>query len=1056
MSENLANRFRIMTIVLILVFGVFNSIYLVGLDKNHFEEPRVANKPYPRLMDRDPPPIIPAKTPFMHSNYSVEILNPRNITAEGQASLSSSMYQPSSIDPLVFTVSSSITPTGKYTHQENDSDGDSLINQLVFITEISVTDSNPYYFEMEVWSPDGEFRESVGVDVDLTPGIFNISLPIEMYSANRDQLSSSFYIRSLTIGYTRWNEINTTYPSYSTRIYNFTEFDPSPVFLTGNYFDEGVDTGGDGLFDYLALIIEVNVTVGGTYQFYLAMEESLWRTLDGQNLVPVVSSLSPGIYNISFRFDLIEVYVNQWNSAFLFYNILILSEDWTRVFEDAYNVYTTRIYYYTELDPWIILTSDYSDHGFDTDNDSFFNAIELQLGVITSVANEYIISIAYTSSLDDYSWSYTSIQNISTGVQNISVLISVKNTQVQYSDYFNSSYVIESISIQKANRYRDDTIILQASNVHTTRIYYYHEFDPPEVILTGFYGDKCHDTDDDEFYDQLEIIVEIQTFENISNYVCILELTYDLHSSPLSETVDLSLDVGTYNITLFFNTSPVGLFFSELDRLSIMFQIETSSIHNQLGETVDAQIFPFTTRIYRYFQFIDIGQEIILIDEDVAFLHYSHLRGWPGTGTADNPFIIKDLIMHGVSFTSSLIEIRNTTYFFTLLNLTLNQGETAIKLFNVTNVRVSQIYLSNMEIGFDINRCIGVTIDHCVLDVFESVVEISNSRGITVNFNTFHVHDKGLTTLGSQEIVIKTNYFISNNGWVGVRLINTHSGLLTNNTFQGFSFTGIYLQGGQGIIIDHNILSGNKIGITLGRYTLLLSPPSNMNKILNNIVCNNKEYGIKCEQASENNDIEKNDFLGNNIGGTSQVVDEGRSNHFYMNFWNATLPYLIDGRTQNYETSSALTPHHLSPPTLITPAGGANLKDKVVITWLEANDSFNHDLDYFLFYSPDNGTSWFNLSSPFDPIVTWRGMKGFRYEWNLNTSLHSPGSHYLIRVIVVDSLGFTNSITLDSPFIVENTGKNNSSLFSRQNIAGIIIFGLVGLGLIILNRKKLF
>ena len=69
MSENLANRFRIMTIVLILVFGVFNSIYLFGLDKNHFEEPRVANKPCPPLMDRDPPPVIPAKTPFMHSNY---------------------------------------------------------------------------------------------------------------------------------------------------------------------------------------------------------------------------------------------------------------------------------------------------------------------------------------------------------------------------------------------------------------------------------------------------------------------------------------------------------------------------------------------------------------------------------------------------------------------------------------------------------------------------------------------------------------------------------------------------------------------------------------------------------------------------------------------------------------------------------------------------------------------------------------------------------------------------------------------------------------------------
>ena len=39
-----------------------------------------------------------------------------------------------------------------------------------------------------------------------------------------------------------------------------------PASLTGVIYDEGVDTDGDGAFDYLNLGAEINVTTAGTYR----------------------------------------------------------------------------------------------------------------------------------------------------------------------------------------------------------------------------------------------------------------------------------------------------------------------------------------------------------------------------------------------------------------------------------------------------------------------------------------------------------------------------------------------------------------------------------------------------------------------------------------------------------------------------------------------------------------------------------------------------------------------------------------------------------------------
>ena len=85
------------------------------------------------------------------------------------------------------------------------------------------------------------------------------------------------------------------------KVYYYTDFDCRAV-LTGKVYDEGVDTDADGLFDYLEVGVEVNVTEAGTYQI------SVWGTCRETGwcchwyYLNIRSDLNKGIHIINFTF----------------------------------------------------------------------------------------------------------------------------------------------------------------------------------------------------------------------------------------------------------------------------------------------------------------------------------------------------------------------------------------------------------------------------------------------------------------------------------------------------------------------------------------------------------------------------------------------------------------------------------------------------------------------------------------------------------------------------------------------------------------------------------
>jgi hypothetical protein len=148
--------------------------------------------------------------------------------------------------------------TGNIYDWGDDKDGDETFNYLVIGVEINVTESGTYSVYVSglqdkywnwiyVWgSKSGYF------DVGL--GVLNVSL--SGYTIRASQLNPM---------YVNYVSLSADYPSslYNvalSREYLYTEFD-APALLTGVVFDEGLDTDGDGAFNFLELRVQIAVSL---------------------------------------------------------------------------------------------------------------------------------------------------------------------------------------------------------------------------------------------------------------------------------------------------------------------------------------------------------------------------------------------------------------------------------------------------------------------------------------------------------------------------------------------------------------------------------------------------------------------------------------------------------------------------------------------------------------------------------------------------------------------------------------------------------------------------
>ncbi|MFX0185098.1 MAG: right-handed parallel beta-helix repeat-containing protein [Candidatus Hodarchaeota archaeon] len=217
----------------------------------------------------------------------------------------------------------------------------------------------------------------------------------------------------------------------------------------------------------------------------------------------------------------------------------------------------------------------------------------------------------------------------------------------------------------------------------------------------------------------------------------------------------------------------------------------------------------------------------------------------------------------------------------------------------------SGVYLegstNNELIGNDINNNNGIN--------GSSGVYLNGSNGNTITDNDIYGAYNSATASPSVMYKVTGTASIS----FGIFLNPSHYNTISNNRVTNNAGSGLHLQGSNGNIVTENEIIGN------GEYGINLED-SDTTSIANNVIYDDDLYGINLDEGSSDNSVNDNDVIGNNIGGTSQLSDDGTENQFINNFLvdhdntdadgngYSDKSYPIDGYADNYDSNPNALP----------------------------------------------------------------------------------------------------------------------------------------------------
>ncbi len=135
--------------------------------------------------------------------------------------------------------------------------------------------------------------------------------------------------------------------------------------------------------------------------------------------------------------------------------------------------------------------------------------------------------------------------------------------------------------------------------------------------------------------------------------------------------------------------------------------------------------------------------------------------------------------------------------------------------------------------------------------------------------------------------------------------------------------------------------------------------------------------------------------------------------------------------------------HGLSEPTVISPNGGETLRGEIMISWDASVDNWEHTVNYSVFYSADNGSTWKSLVE---------GLTNSSINWNTRTVV--DGENYLVKVEAYCSEGLMSLDISDGTFIIKNQEEEELDIMLLVAIVIPVIIVISGISFIIIRKRR--
>ncbi len=492
--------------------------------------------------------------------------------------------------------------TGRFFDWGVDLDLDGIYEELALSVEVNVTRNRGLYISDLEFNPldtdQNHWNQRAEIEEHLKIGIQNVTFFADTISFYSLRKNTSFIITDF--GIRDQEEYSQTWRGslYTTRVYSYKEFNPPPVFLTGNNWDYLVDENTDGIFEELVIEVEVNITQAGSYETrinLIGLDDSdldIWRDY--------TDSLLKGVQIIPFSFDTTEenFFRNRENTSYLLKEIILREAYDGNLMDFAENSYITQNYSYKIFPPpRAFFTGMYSDHGEDLDNNDQFEKLTFTVEINVTQTTQYRVRLSLRSTNSDPNpweeWVETPLSPYSdTGKYNITLSFDAASL---YTIRRNTSFLVNYIRIFDS----DGDTLDRVNSPYITRLYRYTEFQPPIVFFTGRYWDFGSDIDNDEMINYLDVRAEVNATQggpfsfdfNIRTYIPVWD-------SSFGDTIYRNLNAGVQNISLqIYITLPYSL------RLDTAYIFEWISIYDSEEDHIDQVSQAHITRVYQYEEF---------------------------------------------------------------------------------------------------------------------------------------------------------------------------------------------------------------------------------------------------------------------------------------------------------------------------------------------------------------------------------------------------------------------------------------------------------------------
>ncbi len=213
-----------------------------------------------------------------------------------------------------------------------------------------------------------------------------------------------------------------------------------------------------------------------------------------------------------------------------------------------------------------------------------------------------------------------------------------------------------------------------------------------------------------------------------------------------------------------------------------------------------------------------------------------------------------------------------------------------IEGYNITTTSQKGISISSTTKSFIIRNCY---VDTYYYGIY--IYGVAGGTATIINNSCWGNNFYGIGFFSSVSSTVAKNTCNNNNQ--GIYLWSSDSSTIANNTCNNNNNIGIYLWSSDSSTVVNNTCSNNNNnGIKLFNINFCI--------LTYNLLQENEWYGVNLDSDSDNNLIYHNNFVDNNLTGTSQAFDDGLNNTWYDTLtlegnywsdWSGTGSYSIDG-----------------------------------------------------------------------------------------------------------------------------------------------------------------